>query len=166
MKVICFVNFTIIFWKCVYIRNWSICNSHHVLPSHEQGAHSTGLGECKEEGVATGLVPILGHHHELQTLRLCKGAEDQALQRVATEGNSLLGNETYQCSGSSCCAVAEVTERVVAEEKIHQRVHPEPNQKKKNVTSISENVPTPITDWCPVCLISFYAFEVYSSQTM
>ena len=122
--------------------------------------------ECKEEGVGTGLVPILGHHHQLQTLRLCKGAEDQALQRVATEGNSLLGNETYKRSGSSCCAVAEVTERVVAEEKIHQRVHPEPNQKKKNVTSISENVPTPITDWCPVCLISFYAFEVYSSQTM
>ena len=65
----------------------SICHPQHVNPRHEQGAQPAGHADCIEQGAADGLVPVLGHHCQQETLRIGKDTEDQELQRAAIEGD-------------------------------------------------------------------------------
>ena len=64
-----------------------MCHSHQINPSHEQGAHPAGHADHIEQGAADGLVPIIGHHGQQETLRVSKDTEDQELQNTAIEGD-------------------------------------------------------------------------------
>ena len=64
----------------MYLRN---CHPHQENPSHEQGAHSAGHADRIEQGAADGLVPVIGHHSQQETLRIGKDTEGQELQSIA-----------------------------------------------------------------------------------
>ena len=65
----------------MYLRN---CYPHQENPSHEQGAHPAGHADCIEQGVADGLVLVIGHHCQQETLTICKDT-DQELQSTTME---------------------------------------------------------------------------------
>ena len=65
----------------------SIYNSQQVNPRHEQGAQPAGHADHIEQGAADGLVPVIGHHCQQETLTIYKVREDQKLQSTATEGD-------------------------------------------------------------------------------
>ena len=97
----------------------SICHPHQVDPRHEQGAHP-GHADCIEQGAAEGLVPVIGHHCQQETLRIGKDTEDQELQNTTIEGDSfVLSKYAHQHLRPNCCGIADITEGEVAEEKVH-----------------------------------------------
>ena len=61
----------------------SICHLHQGNPSHEQGAHPAGHADGIQQGDADGLVPVIGHHSQQETLRIGKDTEGQELQSIA-----------------------------------------------------------------------------------
>ena len=61
--------------------------SHQVNPSHEQGTRPAEHADRIEQGAAHGLVPVIGHHCQQETLRIYKGTENQELQSAAIGGD-------------------------------------------------------------------------------
>ena len=66
----------------MYLRN---CYPHQENPIHEQGAHPAGHADHIEQGAADGLVPVIGHDSQQETLRISKDTEGQELQSTAIE---------------------------------------------------------------------------------
>ena len=73
-----------------------------------------------QQGAADGFVPLIGHHCQKETLRICKDTEDQELQNTTIEGDSfVLSKYAHQHLRPNCCGIADITEGEVAEEKVH-----------------------------------------------